>query len=418
MQRLVLCHELQKKLDEIQDGNALGTNSLGFDFGDGSGPARTTGMTANRSNSLATTSNRSSSQVMIPNRTNGVLFQTLLSKHLDFKELRTASYLCDFGNVIVGMKRKRVFKIFNATASESITWVFNKKILSNTGFSIDPEKVEKLTGLTSVDVTVLFQARGGLGQKLGRKNLVLPVEMKGGGPSIQLILSANVCLPEIEISSDSLDFDRVMLGRSKQSFVRLWNTSPVTASWNFKLPAGKNDDKFMITPTSGSLRSGAKEVVLVEFIPTECRKYGLEVVLRTDAKSSKLHLVGEGLGATLKFEPGMVDLGTVLPLSPGVERVITLTNQGNSAIEVFSLDFDKTFTQEEEMLNNIQIYDADNMYRTSVRNAGEQLPAIIESTYLKVLALREKEKLKEGVEEEDISLEFLSPPIRFTHGPR
>jgi hypothetical protein len=31
---------------------------------------------------------------------------------------------------------------------DALTWTFDKKILSNSGFSIDPEKVEKLTGLT------------------------------------------------------------------------------------------------------------------------------------------------------------------------------------------------------------------------------------------------------------------------------
>lgn len=29
-----------------------------------------------------------------------------------------------------------------------MTWIFDKKILSNSGFSIDPEKIEKLPGLT------------------------------------------------------------------------------------------------------------------------------------------------------------------------------------------------------------------------------------------------------------------------------
>lgn len=33
-------------------------------------------------------------------------------------------------------------------SAESMTWIFDKKILSNSGFSIDPEKIEKLPGLT------------------------------------------------------------------------------------------------------------------------------------------------------------------------------------------------------------------------------------------------------------------------------
>ena len=47
----------------------------------------------------------------------GVKFQSLLGKHVEMKSIISASYLCDFGNVILGLKRKRMFKILNATAT-------------------------------------------------------------------------------------------------------------------------------------------------------------------------------------------------------------------------------------------------------------------------------------------------------------
>ena len=42
--------------------------------------------------------------------------QTILSKFVDMKSVICASYLCDFGNVVQGLKKKKQFKIFNATA--------------------------------------------------------------------------------------------------------------------------------------------------------------------------------------------------------------------------------------------------------------------------------------------------------------
>ena len=48
-------------------------------------------------------------------------FQSVLAKHVEMKSVISASYLCDFGNVIQGLKRKRTFKIFNATATGMIT---------------------------------------------------------------------------------------------------------------------------------------------------------------------------------------------------------------------------------------------------------------------------------------------------------
>ena len=73
-------------------------------------------------------------------------------------------------------------------------------------------------------------------------------------------------------------------------------------------------------------------------------------------------------------------------MSPGVERIVTLTSQCESAIEIFSLDFNHTYLEEEEILGAISVYDSNGIYRTAVRNAGEGLPLSIISVY-KLLSL-------------------------------
>jgi hypothetical protein len=47
---------------------------------------------------------------------------------------------------------------------------------------------------------------------------------QGGYPISQIVLSANVCLPDIDLSSDLMDFGSVMLGRSRQVYVMLTNS--------------------------------------------------------------------------------------------------------------------------------------------------------------------------------------------------
>ena len=69
--------------------------------------------------------------------------------------------------------------------------------LQNSGFLVEPAKVEKLACQASVDVTVVLLAREGV--KLGRKNTILPIEVKGGGATVHLILSANICMPEVTL---------------------------------------------------------------------------------------------------------------------------------------------------------------------------------------------------------------------------
>jgi hypothetical protein len=57
----------------------------------------------------------------VPHLTTNMKHQTILSKFTDMKSVICASYLCDFGNVIQGLKKKKQFKIFNATAGGDVT---------------------------------------------------------------------------------------------------------------------------------------------------------------------------------------------------------------------------------------------------------------------------------------------------------
>jgi hypothetical protein len=219
-----------------------------------------------------------------------------------------------------------------------------------------------------------------------------------------------------------------MIGRSRQTFIKLHNTSPVSAKWDFRLPSGKDENRFIVTPASGNLRSGAKEVVCVEFLPTEAHMYTLDAVLRVDlnSKSKVLKITGEGVGSVLRFDPGLLDLGTVLPMNPGVERVVTLTSQCDVAVEVFSLDFDRAYLTEEEMLMALSpssLYDKDGIYRTSVRNAGEALPLIVESSYRRMTEESARASLRledggESTDDQEPSVPYAPPPLRIATAPR
>ena len=49
-----------------------------------------------------------------------------------------------------------------------------------------------------------------------------------------------------------------------------------------------------------------------------------------------LQITGEGAGAILRFDPGSLDLGTVLPMSPGVEKIVTIASQCDYPVEIYS----------------------------------------------------------------------------------
>ena len=299
--------------------------------------------------------------------------QHFIAKHIDMKDVVVANYLCDFGNVIIGQTRKRGFRVTNTSLVGQVNFVFDTSLIANNGFSIEPNKVAKMLENESADFVVKLTARTTM--KVGKKMSVLPLINKGS-PTLNIVLVGNVCIPEIDLSSDTIHMDKVIVGQSKKSYFRLHNTSPVTATWSFKKTA---ETRFTITPSEGSLRAGRKLIVCVEFIPTEARKATMETTFKIEnnTKSKLLKVTGEGVGAVVKFDSNVVELGPVVPFTDGDSKVITLTNFSDFPVEVYSLDFDSVYREDDVALSKVELFDSANLYRSQPRLAGEALPEAV-----------------------------------------
>jgi len=312
--------------------------------------------------------------------------QETLAKHLSVEQMTVAHYAVDFGNVVCGQTKKKSFKIMNASVVGQLNWTFDKTVISGSGFSIEPEKVTKLPEQSSVDFVLKYFARTNL--KLGKKTVTLPMTVKGA-PAVNLVLTANICLPDFELSSEEIDFDKVQIGRSKKMFIRFHNTSPVSAKWFIRRIPGKDESKITIGTTEGSIRSGKRAVIELEFIPTEARKYYMELQLRIDMnnKPKIITILGEGTNASIKFDPPHVELGPIFPFAPPEDKIVTAYNLTSSPVEFFSLDFDTLYKDEENVLNKLShIFDHDGLYRTEIRNPGQGLPKEILKFYEDKLA--------------------------------
>lgn len=78
------------------------------------------------------------------------------------------------------------------------------------GFSVDPESVVRLPGapeFETLDMQITLQT----GQlPVGKISQVVPIGIKQG-PVIELHLVANIQTPELEVSSNAVNFDRVQV---------------------------------------------------------------------------------------------------------------------------------------------------------------------------------------------------------------
>lgn len=109
------------------------------------------------------------------------------------------------------------------------------------------------------------------------------------GPTVNIRLKANVTMPDMQISSDVVEFAEVKCGECKIITVQLNNHKEVRCDW-FASYLPKRDEKFTplhlkrmkklngetnkpkifeIMPASGILMPGQKANIQIKFMPTE-----------------------------------------------------------------------------------------------------------------------------------------------------
>lgn len=95
------------------------------------------------------------------------------------------------------------------------------------------------------------------------------------GPSYQIEFVANMTIPELTMSSDSLDFLKVCVNTRKTIKVRFENHKEVPCDWSYFYKAdvsaskeGKEaGERFQVYPLGGTLLPGQKQTVDIMFTP-------------------------------------------------------------------------------------------------------------------------------------------------------
>ena len=189
------------------------------------------------------------------------------------ENINITNYLCDFGNVVVGGSKKKSFRLTNV-GKIPINFNFDKKMLGQAGIDIEPDKAVKIGPNSSQLFTVVYTTRKN--SKYGRVKYQIPIDIKNG-PTYTIDFVANLTIPELSMSNDNLDFERVAVNTRKIVKIRLENLREVNCEWWFYNPAPasastgnekkKEVENFSVFPLSGMLFSGQRSTIYVMFIP-------------------------------------------------------------------------------------------------------------------------------------------------------
>ena len=311
-----------------------------------------------------------------------------------------SEYVIDFGFVIKGTQKVKKFKLKNQ-GWNALTLAIDKVTLDSNGFALEPDSIMRLPGqpeFATTEMTLTLQTSR-REVKPGRLECTVPMSMKNG-PRVNMRLQAVVVVPEVVVSSDTLDFGDVQSGTVKVISVLLENPKDVPADWALKKSTEGNADWafFSCVPASGLLQPKERQMIKVMFTPVEDRvaPYAQKLPIKVTHNPKPLNLMCKGTGYTLKIdlEPQTLHLGAILPKTeeqaPNVAE-FEISNGTDHDLEVFSLDFDTQYLDEEEILRHCPLYDKDDVMLLEPLPPGQGL-------WAKVVELDKQRKSREAKE--------------------
>ena len=278
------------------------------------------------------------------------------------EKIIAATWECNFGNMVLGKDKVKQIRLSNV-GQLPVTYSFDVKHLKLNGITIEPGKIPKLLQADSQNFTIKFQSNKKT-MHFGPIKIVTTVEVKNG-LNYQLIFKANLTTPDFNLSSEIIDFGKVMVGTLSIAKLRIENIREVACEWSYvsKHPnatvVNKDAERFQVNPSFGLLQPGQKCVVDVIFTPNIEKSilHKIEFKITNNQVSKLLTVKGVGMSQNIEFIPNKVVLGPILPYSKEAWTLVEMRNPTDNPIEVYSLDFDSKYREEEEMLKNFEGFD-------------------------------------------------------------
>ena len=330
-------------------------------------------------------------------------------------------YVLDFGYVVLGTQKTKTFELENIS-STPITFSIDRLALEAHGFTMDPKYVIRLPGAYDFgveDISITLNAKAGV--QLGKVDYEFPLDMRKG-PNVIIHLHGVITMPELDVSQNILDFGEVQSGHAKTITVPLYNPKEVPCSWSLTKPRNVDPawDNFVLKPTQGILNPGETQQVTVTFTPDHNKdgKYEVKLPLKIVRNKKPSVLVCKAVGYTLQMsvEPPYINLGACLPSTTeeteddqseqglqGLQAEFQIVNNCDYDLEVISLDFDKQYLVDEEVMKEYSKFDESSQLLLKPINPGKKLWAEMVDEFTA------KQKAKEA-EEQDESEETKKEP--------
>jgi hydrocephalus-inducing protein len=307
-------------------------------------------------------------------------------------------YVLDFGAVKRESVVTKKLTICNNSSQAPVSLKINKKKLEAgyfKKFAVNTDEINGLAVQDTCDIRVTFCSKSTTRTKfpLGVCQSTLILQIANGG-QVRVIVKADITQPEILTAPASLDFGSIICGECNLMYMQVVNVSSVPCTWSMKPNLKKSDNHsrkvlasasrlkrvaggYEVTPSTFELAPQQRITVAVRFVPTEQMKYdfGMPMLVDGVAEPDPYALTGRGMEPTLEFGSAIINMGPLLPYGNSADAMFTVTNKSSVDVEFFSLEYDKQYLKEEEILRLVDTYDSKRRICLPPRPAGAPLPA-------------------------------------------
>lgn len=307
-------------------------------------------------------------------------------------------YLLDFGPVILGQVRTHVVRATN-TGHTAVSFSIDHTNIIQSGFFCELDRVKALPGYPkheTVDFKFTFDPAGA-NCDLGVHEIRIPINIQEG-PVIILRARAEVTMPNMTVSTEKLEFGTVECGRCKVATVQLCNPLDVDVIWKYEKPFDKRTviDKhlplhlrrkirkqqkplpmvFDIVPNDGVLRPKERRNVQIKFMPNSDESFHEKMVLTIMESIQRviIEVSGTGIDQHIILSDNLLQMGPILPMAQGCTFDINIENPGETPVEIYSIEFDDKYLDDERILRKQRGFDTFGNILLPPREVGESLP--------------------------------------------
>ncbi|KAI6660485.1 hypothetical protein LOD99_14069 [Oopsacas minuta] len=304
------------------------------------------------------------------------------------------AYELDFSYVILGRIVTHTLSLFNPTNFTISVNLSQVALLKKSGFTFASSKLTDIPPAGVLELEVVFDPAS-VGLPCGEFSITSRF-MVTEGPEVPLVLTGEVTLPDLVLSATELDFEDVIVSRCKIVTLQLHNPTPVSCTWQPEVPLHpkkinkfiplhlkkktqppKHAPHFEVIPARGCVEAGQRLNVKIKFLPSEQFKYSRNIIFHLKDNPASYHILharGNGVEQQLQFSTTVLEFGPVLPLSQGESKEVTITNLTPFPCEIYSLEFDSVYLDEESVLRTLGDYDKFGQLMLPPRSAGDKLP--------------------------------------------